>query len=882
MAQRLPAYPFPYSQAAQLDSRIKISRPVIDPALVPMIDSCLLPEEVDLNFMRGLTANGDGETYVYNSDTIIKSAPHLKHTEHLVSGPNGNTVTLSVFAPKGSTPTTLPALYHVHGGGMIAGDRFAGVAELLDMLKGIECVVVSVEYRLAPETRAPGLAEDCYAGLVWASENSTDIGIDPAKIVVWGASGGAALAAAVCLMARDRKSPAIPIKGQMLLSPMLDDRCDSISDQQFEYGSPWCGVSNRMAWHHIIGEDRGTDKVSHYQSPSRAQDLANLPSTYIDAAECEVFRDPAVFINETQYPMAPSDTQGGINEKQDAVIRVIQRDTNSLQDEEAAVHEDAQAGVQGVEAIAIVWSKTALVVAYILIWIVYFIVLMQQGAEAALNPFVTSAFQQHSLTPTVGILAGIIGGVCNLTVAKILDIFGRPQGYAMSLLIATVGLIMMAATTNVEMYAAAQVFWTVGNTALLYTVNILVADTTKLHNRGLMTALTSSPNIITTWLGGPISNAFLNGPGWRWCFGAFSVIVPVACLPLFGLLMFNYFKAKKQGVISSARKETRAPWASFLHYCREFDAIGLLLLTTGLALFLLPFNLYAMQPLGWRSPFIICLLVFGFVLAVVFAIWERYFAPVTFIPYSLLLDRNMMGACVLGMVLFISFFCWNSFFSSFLQVVNNLNVTEASYVVQIYGLGSSLFAIAAGVAIRYTGRFKAITLYGAIPVYALFMGLMIYFRQPNTHIGYIIMCQIFISMAGGVVIITSQMAAMTAASHQYIAVVMAILSMFSSIGGAIGLTAAGAIWQSIFPTKLAEYLPPDAQPDLLSIYSMLEVQLSYPVGSPTRIAIQRAYGDAQSRMLIAGTAIWVIGFAGVAMWRNDNIKNMKQVRGQVI
>lgn len=294
MAQESSTYPFPYSQAAQLDSRIKIPRPIIDPSLAPILDSCLLPEGIDLDFMRGTSAGGGGEAFVYNADTVLKSAPHLKHMEHSVPGPDGNRVILSTFMPKEPTSAALPALYHIHGGGMIAGDRFTAVTELLGLLKDIECVVVSVEYRLAPETRAPGPAEDCYAGLVWVSENAASLGIDPAGIVVWGVSGGAALAAAICLMARDRKSPAIPIKAQMLLSPMLDDRCESVSDRQFEYGSPWCGISNRMAWAHVVGEDRGTDKVTPYQAPSRAEDLTNLPPTYIDAAECEVFRDPAV------------------------------------------------------------------------------------------------------------------------------------------------------------------------------------------------------------------------------------------------------------------------------------------------------------------------------------------------------------------------------------------------------------------------------------------------------------------------------------------------------------------------------------------------------------------------------------------------------------
>ncbi|PWY83845.1 lipase [Aspergillus sclerotioniger CBS 115572] len=287
------AYPYPYSQATQHDSRIKIPRPGIDPTLAPIIDSFMVPEALDLCLMRG-TSGGDDPDFVYNATTILKSAPHLQHTEYSIQGPDGNLVILSVFARNEPIQAALPALYHIHGGGMIAGDRFTALPELLDLLTDTECVVVSVEYRLAPETRAPGPAEDCYTGLVWMSDNAVQLGIDPARIVIWGMSGGATLAAATCLMARDRKSPRIPIMGQMLVSPMLDDRCNSVSDQQFEYGSPWCGVSNRMAWTHVLGEDRGTDKVSPYQSPPRADDLSNLPATYIDAAECEVFRDQAV------------------------------------------------------------------------------------------------------------------------------------------------------------------------------------------------------------------------------------------------------------------------------------------------------------------------------------------------------------------------------------------------------------------------------------------------------------------------------------------------------------------------------------------------------------------------------------------------------------
>lgn len=86
---------------------------------------------------------------------------------------------------------------------------------------------------------------------------------------------------------------------------------------------------------------------------------------------------------------------------------------------------------------------------------------MQQGATGNLTPYVTSSFGKHGLTPTVGIFSEIISGVWKLTLAKILDVFGRPQGYFLSIVLTTVGLVMMAACKNVETYAAAQVFYRV-------------------------------------------------------------------------------------------------------------------------------------------------------------------------------------------------------------------------------------------------------------------------------------------------------------------------------------------------------------------------------------------------------------------------------------
>lgn len=143
--------------------------------------------------------------------------------------------------------------------------------------------------------------------------------------------------------------------------------------------------------------------------------------------------------------------------------------------------------------------------------------------------------------------------------------------------------------------------------------------------------------------------------------------------------MHNFYKAKNRGLIPE-RETNRTFKESVLHYCREFDAVGLLLITAGISLFLLPFNIYSYQAKQWEAPIVICFLIFGFLFIIAFAIWEKYCAPIKFLPYHLLTDRTVLGACVLAFTVFVSFYIWNSYFTSFLQVVCGLSVTKTSYV----------------------------------------------------------------------------------------------------------------------------------------------------------------------------------------------------------
>ncbi|GGS77239.1 MULTISPECIES: alpha/beta hydrolase [Streptomyces] len=189
-------------------------------------------------------------------------------------------------------PGPLPVLYHVHGGGLVLGTNRAGLEEPLTWAAELGAVVVSVEYRLAPEHPHPAPVEDVYAGLLWTAGHAAELGADPARIVAVGASAGGGLCAALALLARDRGGPRPA--GQLLMSPMLDDRGDSVSARQLAGLGTWDRSASATAWRALLGERAGGPGVSPYAAPARARDLSGLPPAFLDVGSAETFRDETV------------------------------------------------------------------------------------------------------------------------------------------------------------------------------------------------------------------------------------------------------------------------------------------------------------------------------------------------------------------------------------------------------------------------------------------------------------------------------------------------------------------------------------------------------------------------------------------------------------
>ncbi|MFI9103551.1 alpha/beta hydrolase [Streptomyces fildesensis] len=214
-------------------------------------------------------------------------------TEFSVPGPSdGPDVTLVSARPSGLAGP-LPLLYYLHGGAMVMGNAWSVLPRILrEWALPLELAVISVEYRLAPGTRYPGPLEDCYAGLVWAAAHAAELDIDADRVIIGGKSAGGGLAAALALLARDRGGPGA--LGQLLLSPMLDDRDRTFSSHQMTGLGVWDRTSNATVWKALLGDRYGAADLPPYAAPSRATDLSGLPPAYVDTGSAEMFRDEDV------------------------------------------------------------------------------------------------------------------------------------------------------------------------------------------------------------------------------------------------------------------------------------------------------------------------------------------------------------------------------------------------------------------------------------------------------------------------------------------------------------------------------------------------------------------------------------------------------------
>lgn len=259
------------------------TRHLVDPELLPMLD--LFPAfQIVPETLAAVRAGVDQ----MSKAAPIPDAP-VDVAERRIAGPDGAPdIRLLIYTPRGAASRRAGFL-HIHGGGYVMGTPEMSDARNRLMAADIGCVIVSVDYRLSPETPHPGPIEDCYSALKWLHANAASLDVDPARIAIGGESAGGGLAAALALLARDRGE--VPVAFQLLIYPMLDDRTAAADPHPYTGEYVWTPPANLFGWAALLGHEPGIDGVSPYAAAARAESLAGLPPAYIGVGALDLFLD---------------------------------------------------------------------------------------------------------------------------------------------------------------------------------------------------------------------------------------------------------------------------------------------------------------------------------------------------------------------------------------------------------------------------------------------------------------------------------------------------------------------------------------------------------------------------------------------------------------
>jgi acetyl esterase/lipase len=261
---------------------------LVDAELIPTLEA--IPEFdiwADLSVTRLLSLQRN--THLAS---MLPPIENIGTADYIVPQSGDEGVPVRVYGPKSQT-NVLPALLWIHGGGYCFGSLMGDDYTVKRMAEAIGCVVISVDYRLAPEFPFPTPLNDCYAALTWVFDNAEMLKVDASRIAIGGISAGGGLAAGLALLARDRAE--VTVVFQALLCPMIDNNSTSVSSYSISDNRIWNRRSNLEGWMHYLGRKTTSEQepyvASKYAAPSHAGDLHGLPPAYIGVGSVDLFLD---------------------------------------------------------------------------------------------------------------------------------------------------------------------------------------------------------------------------------------------------------------------------------------------------------------------------------------------------------------------------------------------------------------------------------------------------------------------------------------------------------------------------------------------------------------------------------------------------------------
>ncbi|GMM33709.1 hypothetical protein DASC09_010340 [Saccharomycopsis crataegensis] len=538
-------------------------------------------------------------------------------------------------------------------------------------------------------------------------------------------------------------------------------------------------------------------------------------------------------------------------------------------------------GVTRIEAVKSSSSRTYLWIFGLSIFLTAWVATLDNSTTYNYQPYATSSFGRHSMLSTLTIANSVISAVCKPFIAKIADFTSRPTTYIVVIVLYVIGFIVTACSPNISAYVIGSVFISIGQSGIDLMNSIVVGDMISLKWRSFMLSILAMPYLVTTWVSGYIVEQIV-ATNWRWGYGMFTIITPVALIPAVMIMYWLDHKANSQNkipigsdpflekkrTVAESQKSSFKAWCALIEEALiEIDAIGLLLIGFGFSLILLPCSLYPYAVGGWSNPSMIAMEVVGGVLIIMYVIYEIWIAPFPLLPKRVLFNRTFICCVIIDFIYQLGGYFPLLYFTSYTMVVLDLSTQDWVYFSNTVTMGLCFFGIVWGIVFRIFHRYKVFQVVG-ICIKLIGMGLYVkagtYAESPG--IGVLIAGLIITSFGDAANVMGTQIAAQAAVPHQDMAATISVLSLYSSIGAAIGTAITAAIWNSKMPGALLKYVP-DATKATEFFESVSDIHAE-PWGSANRLGAIKAYQEVNHVLFCMGVGVSSIMLIGVVFQSN--------------
>ncbi|KAG5641857.1 hypothetical protein DXG03_004097 [Asterophora parasitica] len=478
-------------------------------------------------------------------------------------------------------------------------------------------------------------------------------------------------------------------------------------------------------------------------------------------------------------------------------------------------------GVTKIEALYLVFGKGwKLWLLWLSIGIIAYVYALSQNTTYVYSAFATSSFGEHTIVGTIAVITAIMAAVAQPFIAKMADLLSRPMALLISLTLYVIGYAITAGAPNIKAVVAGQAIYTLGQSGIYQVQGILIADITSLQWRGLANGLYSLPFIINAFVAGYITTGIsaYSVNGWRWGYGMFCILVPVCLTPSLVILFWGDSKAKKVGALSLASSSyarrrilenidapRRSIFQTLQHYWSQIDAFGLLLIGFSFACLLAPATLSSTAKGGFKNPSLIAMTVVGGILFIGFMVWEFRFAAHPIMPRRVM-NRTFLCCIAIDFLYFFTGYLTDTYYLSWVYIIKpEWSDKNYTYFSNILTVGLCLFAAVGGLIQRVTHRYKALQLTG-LAIRLIGEGINFLAVNGNHSDAVLVTSRVLISMGGGISVTSTTVAAQGSVPHADMALAMAVLSLWTQLGGSIASAISAAVWDAQVPRNLEKYV----------------------------------------------------------------------------